>query len=255
MDSMFKYRISVLMDSGLSSAKALQNAAKLAKVLNGRVEVVCIKSPLSVVKQANQFSAKRDIYEDSRTVKTEIQGLISKIGEQEGLNISFQINYGNIKNKLKDYLITAEPDILVLTKRRYKSLGGIEGKTNLLIMGDDDDFHSFKDISLGVFGETLQNTEVDIIKDLKRETSKPVRLFSIRKGKKRSEENEHQTNEAVTYVFSEGANALDGLTSYVKRTKTELFCISKQKDGKSTFQNDQTDQILRKVSVPVLLIP
>ena len=60
--------------------------------------------------------------------------------------------------------------------------------------------------------------------------------------------------ETVSYVFSEGTNAVDGLASYVARTKTQLFCIPKAKTSWFSFQSDETEQLLRKINVPILLI-
>ncbi|PRX54984.1 universal stress protein [Flagellimonas meridianipacifica] len=254
MASKAKYHISVLMDMDNSSKSALRSAVELAKTLGGRVEALYIKSPLKVVKQANQFSAKRDLYEDSRLAKSTIQDLTKTMGENESLDISYTISYGNVKNKLKSYLRETNPDILVLGKPKYRALGGVEEKLTLLIVGEKDNLLSFKDLSLGIFGDSIPDAKNEILQVLKKETTQPIRLFSIKKGRQNDTSGQETDNKTVSYVFSEGTNAIDGLTSYVERTKTQLFCIPKTKSVKFSFQSDETEQLLRKVNVPVLLL-
>ncbi|TAI48806.1 universal stress protein [Flagellimonas allohymeniacidonis] len=257
-----KYFISVLMDSSKASHTALTNAVQLAKTLGGRVEVFYAKAPTDVVKFDNQLSAMRAIHEENRSSKNRIKNEIKAISQEEGLPISVKTGYGNLKTAVKDYVNSQTPDIIVLGRRKSKVTGFLtdgvtdfvinECPSHVLILGEDDKFHSFANISLGVFGNTLEEKDFEIVNDLKNNSSKPVRLFNI-KSEEGTQELESKLQQTVSYVFSEGANAIDGLTSYVKRTKTELFCMPKRTKGKG-FGANSTKQVMRKLDVPILIM-
>ena len=258
-----KYHISVLMDSSRASQIALTNAVQLAKTLNGRVEAFFAKAPVDVVKFDNQLSAMRAIHEDNRKSKNRLDKMIKAISEQENLPISFKIGHGNVKSAVRSYVNAQKPDILVLAKRK-RSVANLvsngvtdfalnESPAHVLIVGEDDKFHSFADLSLGVFGNTLEEKGFEIVNDLKRNSCKPVRLFNI-KSDEGIQELESKLKQTVSYVFSEGANAADGLASYVNRTNTQLFCVPKRHRKGRSAQTAATKQVLRKLSVPILFM-
>ena len=255
-----KYRISVLLDLSKSSELVLTNAVQLAKTLDGSVEVFHVKPAADVVKRESQLSAIRTIYKDDRDTRSQMQTLISSIEAEEGLSISYKLEYGNVKNRVRDYLAVQKPDILVLGKRRPSFLGDSitdfvikETDTNVLITGKDDKFHTFKDINLGVFGSGLHENGLEIIMDLKRDSEKPVRVFNI-KGKQPSSEELNPLQKTVSYVFSESANALDGLVSYVTRTNTQLLCVPISQKKLFSFQSTPAEQLWRRATVPVFIM-
>ncbi|MEM9076340.1 MAG: universal stress protein [Bacteroidota bacterium] len=248
------YLISVLMDTDNSSKSALRSALELAKMVNGRVEALYIKSPLKVVKQVNQLSAKRDLYEDSRHAKATIEEVTRSMKEYTGLETSYLISYGNVKSKVKEYFKESNPDILIIGKAKYRALNGLRGKPSILIVGENDNLKPFKKLSIGIFCNSLSDINNPILRELTRKTTIPIRLFSIKKAQQEGTTEKKTDDETVSYVFSEGANALDGVSSYVERTKTRLFCIPKTKSAKFNFQSDEREQLLRKVNVPVLLM-
>lgn len=244
-----KYRLSVLMDLSKASEATLTNAVQLAKVIDGDVEVFYIKTPADVVTRDNQLSAMREIHQDNRTSKSHIQNLVTEISRREGLPISVKMAYGNLKNGLREYIENAKPDILVLDKKRSKLMDAVSG-VHVLITGEEHKFHSLEDITLGVFDD-FNDSDFEIIQDLKKESKEPVRMFSINKTKVPQKENLDNT---ISYVFSEGTNALDAIASYVVRTNTKLFCIPKAQKSRLGFQNDPTKQVVRKLDVPVLIM-
>ncbi len=255
-----KYRISVLLDLSKSSELVLTNAVQLAKTLNGSVEVFHVKPAADIVKRESQLSAIRTIYKDDRDTRSKMQDLIRSIEEEEGITLSYKLEYGNVKNRVRDYLALQKPDILVLGKRRPGFLGESitdfvinETDTNVLITGKDDKFHTFKDLNLGVFGSGLRENGLEIIKDLKRDSEKPVRVFNI-KGKIQANEDVSPWHKTVSYVFTEGANALDGLVSYVSRTNTQLLCVPKSQSKTLAFQSNPAKQVLRKANVPIFIM-
>ncbi|MDC6364683.1 MULTISPECIES: universal stress protein [Flavobacteriaceae] len=256
-----KYRISVLLDLSKSSEFVLSNAVQFAKAINGAVEVFHVKPATEIVKRESQLSAMGNIYENNLNTRAKIKSLIGTMEQEEGVSINYKVEYGNVKNRVRDYLSTKKPDILVLGKRRSR-IGFLgesitdfvlnETKTNVLLMGQDHKFHTFKDITLGVFGNGAQNSGIEIIKDLQRDSKKPVNLFNI-KGQHATDE-QSAWNKTISYVFSEGANALDGLVSYVSRTNTQLLLVPKSKRKILSFKTSLSKEVLRKSKVPVLIM-
>ncbi|MFD2098587.1 universal stress protein [Flagellimonas iocasae] len=256
-----KYRISVLLDLTKSSEQVLTNAVQLAKTLDGAVEVFHVKPAADVVQRESQLSAIRTIYKDDRDTRSQMQKLIGTIEREERMTISYRLEYGNVKNRVRDYLALQRPDILVLGKRRPGFLGDSitdfvinETETHVLITGKDDKFHTFKDLNLGVFTNGLRENGLEIIKDLKRDSDKPVRVFNIKGKVQPSEQELNPLQKSVSYVFTEGANALDGLVSYVSRTNTQLLCVPKSQKKVFSFQSSPAEQLWRRATVPVFIM-
>ncbi len=253
-----KYRILVLTNLSNTSESALKNAVQLAKVLQGSVEAFHVKSPSKVVTQINQLSAERAIHEDYYKTKSILKQIINKIEKEEGIRIKYEVAYGNIKNEIRQKIAQVQPEIVLLGKRKVKRVDvlrrGItqflldECDANILITGEDHKLHSYTDISLGVFGQSLQKEGIEIINDLKEQNNNPIRYFSIRSKKNAEEATSRNDREMISYVFSEGTNALDGLASYVSKTNTQLLCIPRNLDGNRKVSK------LKRVRIPVRVV-
>lgn len=249
-----KYHISVLLDLSKSSELVLTNAVQLAKALEGVVEVFHVK-PLADMEKTASFE------KNSWDTGARIQKLIETVENEERMTISYKVEYGNVKHRVRDYLALQKPDIIVLGKRRVGFLGESitdfvinETDTHVLITGKDDKFHTFKDLNLGVFGNGLHTNGLEIIKDLKRSNEKPLRIFNIKGKEQISEQELSPMQKSVSYEFSEGANALDGLVSYVSRTNTQLLCVPKTRRKFFSFQTSAAEKLWRKVTVPVFIM-
>lgn len=260
-----KYHLLVLMDLSKSSEIVLKNAVELAKVIKGRVEVLHVKAPTDVIKHENQLSAMREIHEDYGDTKSKLVKIIRTVENQNDISISYKFAYGNIKNTIKEHIDKVKPEIVLLGKRKPKMINipgtGItkfvlkNSLVNMFIVGEDNKFHSYTDISLGVYGEVLQQKGFEIINDLKQQNLNPIRLFKIR-NQEDSKKNFTTEQKIVSYVFSEGENALDGLASYISRTNTQLLCIPQDigyntvKGGIDAFLK----QVTQKINIPVLIL-
>ncbi len=263
-----KYRLLVIMDESKASEIALKNAVQLAKTIKGHIEVFHIKAPTDVVKSDNQLSAMRVIHEDNRNTIAKLQQLVSKTSEHEGVSIGYHMAHGNVKSVLQNHIAKVQPNIIVLGKKKSKLINFLaddiieflldECNANILIVGEDHKFHTYEDISLGVYGNKLADNGLEIINDLKKQTTKPIKFFSVRGSDENSENQKSSSEEAVSYVFSEGLNAFDGLASYVSKTNTQLFCIEK-KQPRGTISplgntEDPLKHVLRKLDIPVLIM-
>lgn len=262
--SQSKYDIVALVDLTKSSQRALHQAVELAKTLNGRVEAFHVKPPTEAAKYDNQLSAMRSIHEDNRASKNKLKQIVEQLSTTENFPISFKTGYGNVKNTLKDYISKKKPDILVLGRRKPKPLSllgdGVtdfvlnECPSHVLIIGEKYEVPSFADVHLGIFGYSKQDQDVDIIRDLRKNNNHPMRMFGIKTDQKEeSIENRTESGEIISYVFSKGANAWDGITSYVSRTNTQLFCMPRHSKDKSV-KPSTTKRLLQKLEVPILIM-
>jgi len=258
-----KYNISVLLDMSKSSEFVLTSAVELAKRIDGAIEVFHVKPTTNIIKGDSQLSAIRTLNQDDRSTRAELKDLISNMGEKENLPISYKLEYGNVKNRVRDYLALQKPDILVLGKHR-SSMGGFfesitdfvidnVSDTNVLILGEDDKFHTFKDINLGFFGTELEESDLEVIKDLQRDSEKPVRHFDI--SDDASQKRIFPWNKTVSYKFGKSTNAMDGLVNYVSRTHTQLLCVPKKGSKRFWFKANPIKAVIRKIKVPLLILP
>lgn len=257
-----KYRISVLLDMSNNSQFVLTSALELAKKIDGAIEVFHVKPTSNIIKGDSQLSAIRSLNQDDRSTRTELKELISEVGENENTPISYKLEYGNVRHRVRDYLALQKPDILVLGKRRprlgmfFESITDFvinqTNNTNVLILGQDDKFHSFEDINLGIFGSEFEDNDLEVIKDLKRDSEKPVRHFGIA-SESESKDSSYPWHKTVSYKFSKGTNALDGLVNYVTRTNTQLLCVPKK--GKSfRFGSSPIKSVIKKSKVPLMVL-
>ncbi|KAB7530732.1 hypothetical protein F8C76_04325 [Flagellimonas olearia] len=248
-----KYRVTVLLEGLKNSEHIVANAVEMARTINATIDILQVKPAIDVVKRESQFSALDTIYKDDRKTRSKMQRLIQGIQKGEELPINYTLVYGNAKSTIKEHLVQEHPDIVVLGKRR--SMLGLwgdgladfvvsEANTNVLVMDEDHKFHTFKDLNLGFLGDEVQNKGLEIINDLKRESEKPMRLFRIKR-----HDTAHQPQSSwqktVSYEFTEGSNAMDGLVSYVSRTNTELLCVPNKAHAK---------QLVRKSNVPIFVM-
>ena len=128
-----------------------------------------------------------------------------------------------------------------------------ECPSHVLITGGKYEVPSFAEVQLGIFGQSTKDHEVDIIQDLRKDNPQPVRMFGIKADDTTVSENQNQAGEVISYVFSKGSNAWDGITSYVRRTDTQLFCMPRNSKDKSVTPGT-TKRLLQKLDVPILIM-
>ena len=252
-----KYRISVLLDMSKSSAFVLTSALELAKQIGGSLEVFHVNPNYSL----NGGNGTK--IEDYDSSQAQIKELIINMGKQEQLSISYKLERGNVKHRVRDYLAMYKPDILVLGRRRprfgffFESITDFvinqTRSTNVLILGEDDKFHTFKDISLGFFGDELKESDLEVIMDLTRNSEQPVRHFNISKDS--PEKHVFPLHNSVSYQFPKGVNALDGLVSYVSRTNIQLLCVPKKAGQRVMLTSNPIKAVIRKTKIPLLILP
>lgn len=244
------YRITVLLDSIEKIGDILGSSLRFSAQLNARVEVLYLKSPLDVVKQENQLSAKRDLYEDARRARKRLKGHVSAM--QLETPVSTKVTYGNVKDSLQQYIEDQKPDLVVSSKEWFKLNGNPSHPIPWLILQGPSDFPNEEALNLGIYQDvSFQNHETGIVKRILEQAKTPLLYFKIRK--KNESKTENKANDSTEYVFTEGSNALESIAKYTERLKLGLLCVARQGRSGNWFETDPTTQLLRKTKVPVLL--
>ena len=242
-------KILVLLDLGKSSNEVLKAAFALAKEIKGKIKVLHVKEPAQVVKQSNQFSAKRELYEDfQRTQKK----LASLMGEAHG-QAAYDLKYGNIKLSVIEALQNEQPEITVLGKRT-KKLGNIVGDrlidtliekevSSLLIVDTERQTQGFSEVPTGVLAAT-QKLELGLWGSLMPKDPDKIKYFSIEKDVQGYDDVKANNR----FVFPNTADPLQNVASYIKKIGAELFLIPKGVD------NNFSKKLARKIQTSSVLV-
>lgn len=220
--------ILAFVDLSQNAINVLTAGNSLAKQLQGRLKVVYVKAPLAVVQQENQFSAKKELFQDLRTTQSRLEALVGEYAP----GASYEVVYGNIKNNVLEAIAESDPDIIVLGKRSRR-LGGIigdrvtdtllnsKGKASVLIVDASQPIPGSEKLSIGVLkGES--DTELGILDSIFQNDAKQIRYFSIE-----NQATAAGSKEQNHFVFSSGSNAIANMIEYTAKTNTQLFCIPK----------------------------
>ena len=272
-----KYRLLVLMDLSQASYTALRNGVNLAKAINGSIEVFHVKPPSDVAEYENQLAAMRAIDEENYATNKRLQDLINLVSDQENIPIIYDFTIGNVKNEIKDHIEKTNPDIVVLGKRKRKLINFLGDSVMqsllnnhsgvILIAGEDKKFRSNSEISIGFYGDILDNSNTEITKDLTKQTKANARFFSVRRKSAANMvrvaitniKSVHDFQNTIEYEFEEGTNAIAGLANYISKNNVELLCIGrgrKQKGWTDRFIGGAPEiyKVIQKLNVPLLFM-
>ncbi|TBN02432.1 universal stress protein [Hyunsoonleella flava] len=114
------YKILVLSNLREKSAQALRYAAKLSNEIGANVEVFYAKSATEVAQTEDPLSAISTIAEVSKTTEQKLKDLVNPISKENNIEIKTTFAYGNVKNEIKNYIKTSQPDMIILGERERK---------------------------------------------------------------------------------------------------------------------------------------
>lgn len=253
------YNFLVLTDFSDASNIALLNAAKFVKLTNGHIHAYHVQTSVPMAVEQNQITLKGRLRENDRQTLSKANKIISAIEEREGIKIEFSMDHGNVKNCVSNKVKETNPDLVFLGRRKSKFLDFIGDKvtqfvidhcdTSVLISGSNHELHSFSDLSLGFFGETIEKSELKIVDHLN-ESTRSVKYFGIQSRVSAGETLDTVQKTPTSFIFTqEGLKAIEALTSYVARTNTELFCIPKNNNSKL----QPIKEMVNRLDIPILL--
>ncbi|WP_242120830.1 universal stress protein [Aestuariivivens sediminicola] len=248
-----KRKILVLADFNKSVESILKNTAGLAKIVDADIDVLYVKKPTELVEKESQLSAMRTINKEHFKIKKEMLITTEPISEASGININCSLHYGNVKNEITQYIQEIEPDIIVLGKRKSKkiNLSGDniadfvikEFSGPIMISADENAFELDKDLTLGLFNNSEDTSNLMFVKELINTSVKPLKSFRIVKNAQELEEIKETVSELVDeYVFEYTDNTVKSISNYMLKNNVNLLLLERSKTNmKSKSKNFMSD--------------
>ena len=253
-----KYKILLLSDLNKSATSELISTVSLAKMLDGDITLFHVKKPTDIVERESQLSAMRSINEEHILTNKAIDNLIKPISQDYQLNIGFDVAIGNIKHEIEAYIKNYQPDIIVLGKRKSKTINFMGDnitdyvlkthKGSIMIAAQNQSLQPNQDAMLGVLNTSDQAVDTNFIKELIGKTNQPIKAFKIV-----SQLAPTQTvvdNKTIEYVFEKGDNAVDNVSKYALKSNINLMCFDNAKQQNS---NTNIKNVISKLNVSLLL--
>ncbi len=185
-----KHKIVVLSNLKDSTAISLNTAISLAKKTNASIHLFHVKKPSDIVNTDNQLSANRAINTNFTKINKDINELVSTYSKKYNIDITSSFTFGNIKNEIDTFLENSNPNIIVIGKRRNKSIVALgdkisrhllkkKGKT-IIIASSENNLTPENEISLGIYNELEQKSN-DFITDIIEKSNKPLKSLKVNK--------------------------------------------------------------------------
>lgn len=262
-----KYKILVLSDLNKSTSTMLKNSVSLAKMIHGEIHFLCVKKPSEIVEKESQLSAMRTINEEHFALKKEILNLTTPISKTHNIGISPTLSFGNVKSEIESCIKALNPDIIVLGKRKPKTIKLMgdniiqlvlkQHKGVIMISPDEQVIEPNKKLTLGLLNNSDGNFNFEFEKDLMNHINKPFKSFKVIKN---SNELKHSSNElgkdVVEFVFEHNDNTIKNLSNYMFKNNINLLCLDRT-EGNTTSKSRQTisniDDIISNLNIPLLL--
>lgn len=177
-------KILVISDLKDRAEKTLNTAAKLAKTLNRELYFLSVSKPLEIVGNESQLTALRNINQKQSKAIDDIKNLI-KPSQEEGLSVDFKHSIGNVKNEILAHIKVLQPEIIVLGKRKKKSLNIIGDKLTdailkhhegIVILADEKEDPKNGKYALAILGDELSEKGKYLAKAMAKPNEKPERI-------------------------------------------------------------------------------
>ena len=120
-----KRKILVLSDMKDSTQALMITSVEVAKMLNAEIEFFHVKKPTDIVDRESQLSAVRTINREHIKTDNDIKSMLNTLSEKENLNIDYKYAFGNIKEEIENQIKSSAPDLIVVGKRKSKTLNFI----------------------------------------------------------------------------------------------------------------------------------
>lgn len=260
-----KYKILVLSDLKKSTDSTLKNAISLSKMIDADIEFFHVKKPIEIIDRESQLSAMRTINKEHIEIEKKIKNIIYPISEVYNINLKSSFTFGNVKSEISDYLDVSQPDIVVLGKRKSKSLKFIGDnitdyilstyKGTVMIASKENGLEPENQLNLGMLNSNNSLANLNFIDDLLGQTNGPVRSFSIGKKSNNTELNKTISNhKVIDYVFEKNDNSFKTMSNYLVKNKVNLLCVNRDESIRnSKALKSELKDVVRKTKVSIFL--
>ncbi|GAA4896018.1 hypothetical protein GCM10023311_21000 [Flaviramulus aquimarinus] len=260
-----KYKILVLSDLNKNTDSILKNTVSLSKMIDAEIDFFHVKKPIDIVERESQLSAMRVINKEQLGTKKKIQEFLDPFSKSYDVNINFTFAFGNIKHEIKEHIKTVKPDIIVLGKRKAKTMRFIGDnitdfvlkthKGAIMIASSENVLEPKKEFNLGLFNGKVESFKMTFVENLIAQTQKPLKSFNIIESNALNEQNNTPlTEKTVDYVFDKNDNAIKNLSNYLVKNKVNLLCVNRGKSKKkSKALKSEINDIIDEVNVSLLI--
>lgn len=263
-----RYKILVLSDLKSTTETILKSTVGLAKMVNGEIHLFHVKSPTDVVKRENQLSAIRTINQDHISTEKKIKNIVDSISGTYGVNIKYSFTFGNVKNEIGNQIKNLNPDIIVLGKRKPKSIKFLGDSIThfvlekhagpIMIAADNNAIEPNKVLSLGLMNGSEESINIEFANDLMAHAQKPLKSFKVVKSSGTSSDNAELPKNSGTleYVFEHRDDIIQNLSNYLSKSNINLLCIdrnSRKEKSKTNLIMTDLKEAMNKFNVSLLL--
>lgn len=264
-----KYKLLVLSDLKSSMISTLKSAISLAKMINGEIAFFHVKNPSELINQESQLSAIRSINHEHTKTDNKIRDITKSFSEDYDINITYSFTFGNVKNEIGEYIKEHRPDIIVLGKKKSKSLNLIgdniahfvlrEHDGVIMMVDNKNALEPDKELSLGVLNGMERAFNMEFADDLIAHNRKPLKSFKIVKNSNVIKATNTTTDKKVIeYVFEQGANSINNLSNYLSKNNINLLCLDRMKNDTNKVEENTTitseiKEIINNLNVSLLI--
>lgn len=255
-----KFKILVLSDLKKSTISTLKSTASLAKMLDAKVDFFHVKKPTEIIKQENEFAARRTLVKQHVSTAKKIKELLDTVSNAYDVKINSSFSFGNIKSELEKYIRKSNPDIIVLGKRKTGPLKISDDnitefilksfKGSILITSDKKVLEPDTPLSLGLLDDYTVYPTMALEEALLAKTMAPLKAFKI--GKKSENQDLISNDKPVEFVFEQNANSIKNLSNYLSKSNINLAFLNRRRTGERSKYN-KISELIRRIDVPILL--
>ncbi len=266
METTNKYKVLVLSDLSEESTQVLKSASRIAKEIDGEIEIFHVRKGTKVVENESHLSAVRSLKDNFVLVEKKLKDISASVSENMQVKVSHFFSFGNIKNEIVDHIEKSKPDIVVLGKRISNApnffgdniltliLKNFQGV--IMVANNINVLENQCKLSLGLFNSSSTQSGVPFLNSILSNTNTPIRSFAVlRKNEEPVTKSDIKNDNLVSYVFEKNDNTLQTMSNYMDKNKVNLLLVyrkSTSEDSKD-MSISEFNELANTINIPVLL--
>ncbi|MCD2258495.1 universal stress protein [Psychroserpens luteolus] len=258
-----KYKILVLSDMKDTTSRTLKSSVSLSKMIDGNIHFFHVRKPTEIIEKESQLSAMRTINKAYVSISSEIKNIIEPIAKDYNTDITYNHTFGNVKNEILNCIETHKPDIIVLGKRKSKSINLLGDNITdfiiknhngaIMIASEQGLLEPETELSIGLLDDSNTTYNLEFVDALFNHTQKPLKSF--RTAKKESHSGEEKTfanKDTVELVFDYGDNSIKSLSNYLAKSDVNLLYLNRANNN-NTNQRSKIKDLISNVNVSLFI--
>lgn len=261
-----KYKVLVLSNLKEGTRNTIKNTISLSKMIDADIEFFHVKKPTDIVGTDSQLSAIRTISKEHISTEKKIRELIETVSKDYDISIKTSFAFGNIKNEIENHIRKSQPDIVVLGKRKQKTLSFIGDNITEFVLNTYDGpvmiasekygLEPEKGLSLGFFNNTKHPFDLRFTEKLISQTDQPLKSFNIAEKTNQTgiEKLVSNTNKTIDYVFEKNDNTFKTLSNYLLKNNVNLLFVNRDDTTKKdNIKKSEIKEVVNKVDISLFL--